>query len=860
MKKTLLLLLLSPGVLLISANAQDKTKTAAPPAATADTAKPKKPAGITDKVKSSRKIDGMFTLYQDTATGSVQLYLKKNQLNKEYIYQSFSINGPTSLYLNQSMHRANFVFKVQKSFDKLEFAMVNTSFWYDKNNPVSKTADVDKPEAIILAEKIAGEDADGYLIAADGLFMSEKMDPVKPIFPPGPNTFMIFNLGGLNPSKSRYANVRSFPNNTDVVVDLAYDNPAPFNGGGNDITDARYVRVRMQHSFIEMPQNNYQSRRDDPRVGYFTELVNDQTSISPVPYKDKIHRWNLVKKDPNAALSEPVQPLVYWVENTTPLEYRQAILDAGHKWNEAFEKAGFKNAVQMKIMPDDATWDPADIRYNVIRWVSSASPSYGAIGPSFVNPRTGEIIGADISVEWFSGSATPVYDELFGGPAANDKPELHIPGINMQHTATCTLAGELKAQLLTGMTMLDATDAPASEVKEMHKQFLTYLIMHEMGHTLGLNHNMRASQMLSPAEINNTQITHQIGLIGSVMDYPSINIAADRSKQGDYYTTKAGPYDLWAIEYGYKPFSAAEEEAELKKILSRSTDPKLAFGNDGDDMRAPGKAMDPRVNVNELTSDAIGYAEERFKIVNQLMGKLVQKYSKEGQSYAELRARYGLLNNQRFSMFSAVSRYVGGVYNDRSYPDQKPATKPFTPVPLATQKKAIEILNKYAFAPNAFDADAQVFPYLQPQRRGYNQVGTGDDYRVTNNILAVQTQGTLSHILHPATLQRITNSRLYGNQYSVASVMSDLQKGIFDADMATNVNVYRQYLQTAFVKGLVGIMDYKSPMYDDVSRAAALSTVKKIKGQLATAVSTNEETKAHRAGLLFLINQALDPK
>src|ERR1043165_6668434 len=144
-------------------------------------------------------------------------------------------------------------------------------------------------------------------------------------------------------------------------------------------------------------------------------------------------------------------------------------MDAGLKWNEAFEKAGFKNAVQMKIMPDDADWDPADIRYNVIRWVSSAQPVYGAIGPSFVNPKTGQIIGADITIEWFSGSATPIYDELFRGFSANGN-SLQFPDMNPLHEENCTLAGELKAQLLTGMTVLDATSASPNEIKEMHKQ------------------------------------------------------------------------------------------------------------------------------------------------------------------------------------------------------------------------------------------------------------------------------------------------------------------------------------------------------------------------------------------------------
>ena len=781
----------------------------------------KKPT-LADKVKGQAKNAGLFTLYQDTVTGSVLLYIRKDQLNKEFIYESFSISGPTTLFLNQSMHRTNLVFKIKKAYDKIEFAVVNTGLYYDKNNPVSKSAEVDKPEAIFFSDKYSIEDSLGYLVSGDALFLSEKLDAVKPNFPPGPGSSMIFNLGNLNPSKSKYANLRSFSDNTDVVVDLSYDNPMTAASGGPDIADPRYVRVRMQHSFIAMPNNNFVPRKDDPRVGYFMSQVNDQTSISATPYKDMIHHWDLQKKDPTAAMSEPVAPLVYWIENTTPLEYRQTIFEAGMKWNEAFEKAGFKNALQMKIMPDTATWDPADIHYNVIRWVASSQPSYGAIGPSFVNPRTGEILGADITVEWFSGSATPINDELFNG--SNVIPELNIPHLLMKDY--CNLANELKAQYSAGLTVLEVNGAAPAEIKLMHKQFLTYLIMHEMGHTLGLNHNMKSSQMLSPADVNNTVLTQSIGLMGSVMDYPAINIALDKTKQGDYYTTKAGPYDLWAIEYGYRPFKAGEEEAGLNKILSRSTESKLAFGNDGDDMRAAGSGIDPRINVNDFTNDAIGYAEDRFKIVNNLMGKLVAKYSKTGKSYAELRSRYGSLLSQRRNMIIAVSRYIGGVYVDRSFPEQKSSDKPYTPTPVAIQKKAMASLGKYVFAPNAFEMDAQVFPYLQIQRRGFNQ-GRGEDFKVTANLNSLSTTA-FDHILHPATLQRITNTRLYGNTYSVADVMNDLVKNVFDADITGNVNVYRQYLQISFVKNCVQLIGDNSGL-DQVSKSGVYYTLKKLK-------------------------------
>ena len=153
-------------------------------------------------------------------------------------------------------------------------------------------------------------------------------------------------------------------------------------------------------------------------------------------------------------------------------------------------------------------------------------------------------------------------------------------------------------------------------------------------------------------------------------------------------------------------------------------------------------------------------------------------------------------------MISAVSRYIGGIYIDRSFPEQQSVNKPYTPVPLATQKRAIEVLNKYVFAPNAFDADAQVFAYLQPQRRGFNQWGTGDDYKITSVILNNLAHSAPPHILHPPTLQRITNSRLYGNQYSAADVLLRSSKGIFDADLKTNVNIYRQYSSNCFCKSI----------------------------------------------------------
>jgi len=864
MKKNIVLAF-SAACLLFAANTFAQAKPAAAPAADTSKKAPPKPS-VADKVKTSKKHEGLFTIYQDTVTGSVQMYVRKDQLNKDFIYQSFSISGPTTLFLNQSMHRSTLLFKMKRSYDKIEFSLVNTNFYYDPKNAVSKSANVDVSDAVFYTDKFSIEDSTGYLISVDQLFVSDKLDPVKPLMPPTVPSFMFFNLGGYNPSKSKVSNVRSYPNNTDVVVELAYDNPAPYNGGGKDITDARYVRVKLQHSFLEVPVNDFKPRMDDPRIGYFTQEVDDLTSNEIINYRDVINRWYLKKKDPSAALSEPVEPITFWVENTTPVEYRSIIKAAGERWNEAFEKAGYKNAVVMKIMPDDATWDPADIRYNVIRWVSSAYPSYGAIGPSFVNPKTGQILGSDITIEWASGSETPFLDvteDNNAGFTANDQQKKMIdmlPAQMRKHWITCSIGAELAKQYLAGSTLItaNAADGAAGEVRLAHEQFLYYLVLHEMGHTLGLNHNMKATQMLSPAEVHNKAITQKIGLQGSVMDYPAVNINSDRSKQGDYYTMKPGPYDLWAIEFGYREFPAGQEQNGLNALLRRSHEPALAFGNDADDMRSPGNGIDPRVMVNDMSNDMVTYGEDRFKFVNNAMGKLLTKYAKSDKSYQEIQVRYSVLNGQRFSMANAISRYIGGVQVDRSFPGQNPGSKPFVITPVEYQKKAMAFLSKYVFAANAFDADLPLLPYLQTQRRGYNFFGTPEDPKHTSLVQNFQLN-ILAELLHPTTLRRINNSGLYGNTYNVAEVMNDLTTAIFKADIGGAVNIYRQNLQTEYVKGAIGIVESKTG-FDNASRSGAYNTLKKIRTMLATAVSPNESTRAHRNMLIFTIDKALATK
>jgi hypothetical protein len=657
-------------------------------------------------------------------------------------------------------------------------------------------------------------------------------------------------LGTLSKEKTKFASIRNYPKNTDVIVEYVYDNPAPANGGGPDVTDARSVTVKIQHSIIEMPKNNFKPRYDDPRIGYFMQQIEDMTTQKATPYKDVINRWNLEKKDPSATLSEPIEPITWWIENTTPEEFRPTIKEAILTWNQAFEKAGFKNAIRCEVQPDTASWDAGDIRYNVLRWTSSPFPPFGGYGPSFVNPKTGQIIGADIMLEYVFFTNRLKQEKLFDATAQT------FQANEFNQNNFCDIGNYFSQATQFGNAALMAYSATDVEKSNYIKQSLYYLVLHEVGHTFGLNHNMKASQLHSPANINNTTLTKQIGLTGSVMDYPAANIALDRTKQGQYFTTKPGPYDLWAIEFGYSTSAANEkEEADrLLKIAARSSDPQLTFGNDADDMRAAGKGIDPRVMINDLTSDAISYSIDRMKLSNNLMKKLKSKYIKEGQSYQEMRNAYLVAAGEYNTAAGVISRYIGGVYIDRSFPEQKSAVKPITAVSYADQKRAMKALSDYVFAPKAFDLPADLYQYLQYQRRGFS--GGNEDPKIHERVLNIQ-KGIFAHILSANVLKRISDGGLYGNQYAVAEMMNDLTVAIFNADAQTAVNGFRQNLQLAYVNNLIEIVNGAS--FDYRAQSNALANLRKIKAIAgAAAALADADSKAHRANVIYTINKGLE--
>ncbi|MFQ6607843.1 MAG: zinc-dependent metalloprotease [Fidelibacterota bacterium] len=805
---------------------------------------------IEGKTEACRKYEGLFTIYQDTTNGKAYMTLQYDQLGKEFIYFTHTVEGVIDAGHVRGGYEGSRVVTVERYFNRVEIVSQNTGYYFDPNNPLSRAAEANISPSILASQEIVVDDTITMelLIEVDDVFLTEALHQVKPTPNPNAKPGSRFSLGNLNKEKTKYVGIRNYPLNTDVVVEYVYDNPAPVNEGGGGITDARSVRIRIQHSFIEMPENNYKPRRDDPRVGYFLTEVTDMTSPSNTPYRDLIHRWHLEKKNPEAEISEPKEPITFWIENTTPLEFRGAVQEGVLRWNEAFEKAGFRDAIQVKVQPDNAEWDAGDVRYNVIRWTSSPDPVFGGLGPSFVNPRTGQILGADIMLEWIYFTWRVKYQKLYDASSA----EIFL------NPKTCSYGDFLHQENLFGLTALQNLDNAVEAQGKLVEEALISLVLHEVGHTLGLAHNFQSSQLHSLETIHDRSITEKTGVISSIMDYDPVNLNPDREKQGQYYSTKPGPYDLWAIEYGYSPAleDPEAEDARLREILSRSTEPALRFGNDADDMRSPGKGIDPRIMVGDLTNDAIGYSEERMGLIIELLDDLREKYGQQGSSYHAFRDAFNILVREYRNAAKIVSRYIGGVYIDRSFVGQQGADIPLKPVSYSEQKRALAVLRDRVFAPDVFSVPDGVYDHLKVQRRGWEHWNSTEDPKLHEQVLTIH-KVALDHLLHPTVLTRINDTELYGNGYSITECVGDLTDAIFAADARGNVNSFRRNLQVEYVTRLITIIDDESgSSYDYLTKATAYKNLLVIR-KIAARKSGDTATTAHREYLAYLIDDAL---
>ncbi len=780
--------------------------------------------------------------------------------------------GEKGLY--SGLPLGDLMFKLRRVNDTVQFVLPNTYVRADRGTPRSRALSRSFSDSVLKALPIRS------INSTSGALLVE-MDPL--ILEDLPGLTEAFGGYSIDKKRTYVSQVKNFTKNTEIESVFGFsggESGGLFGPFFSTLPDSRAFDLRVRYSISSLPmQTNYRPRLADDRVGYFITAFEDFSQDTPRrPFVRYINRWHLEKRDPEAEISEPKAPIVFWLENTIPKEYRQALREGVLMWRKAFEQAGFKDAIVVKQMPDNADWDPADVRYNTIRWFNSTDAVF-AMGPSRVNPLTGEILDADIVIDGnfvrsmkqeyrnlieenqaakvpfttallgqnnlcnYGLASRSLKEKIAAGPAEQQQRRLRFESnpIGIQDLCYGIEASQQFAMGAMNLELMQNQRPNSSAIKNYVNDFLRELIAHEVGHTLGLRHNFRASTMLQPEELNNKKITRERGLVGSVMDYNAVNLAPQGTEQGDYYTHLLGPYDLWAIEYGYKPSgetSIAGERKFLQQIASRSAEPALAYATDEDVF----SFLDPQVNLFDLSADGLTYAQWQMDNARAMWNRVERRYPLRGESFSDLRTAFNSVFNHYWQFASFLTKYVGGQSFNRYRQGDVPGRLPFEAVSLAEQRRALKLINDYVFDEARFKFSPNLLNKLAPSRWSHWGEQTAIfrlDYPIFENVLFLQG-ATLNDLLSPDRLARLRDGELKApNQtMTIPELFDSLQQSIWgdvlDPEKQLTLSSLRRALQREHMNSMINMMLRRSDVPED-ARTVARYELKQLEPAIAKA-------------------------
>jgi hypothetical protein len=750
-------------------------------------------------IEGCKEIEGLFPLYFNQKDEKLFMAINQKQFEQELLLPISIARGAGMTYLGgETLNFGNqWVISFRRAADRILVVRRNVKFRADAGSPQADSVKVSYNDSIIASLPIKSEQGQLVLVDLGDLFMTDLAGI------------------GVHPDRSRstWAKVKGFPENIEIEVSAVFSMGFGrfFRFFDESIADPRGVQVVIHYGLSKLPQSGYRPRLADDRVGHFLSTVKDfSKDIHDTPSVRYVTRWALEKSDPSAAMSPPKKPIVFWIEKTVPREYRPYVRAGIQEWNKAFAKLGYIDAIEVRDQSDLDDFDPEDVRFNTFRWITT---SYGfAMGPSRTNPRTGQILDADIVFDegmiryWRSEylqmrgiphamslleqgqrqafyalysslvpelvDNAPALDRLFadlrsdhshaavggpfGGPAGTGTWMMPQSGSD-----TCMLGPGMQRELglMADVMAARGTTEPGGKVpQEYIGQAIKEVVMHEVGHTLGLRHNFKASTYLSLKDINNPEITRKKGISASVMDYCPANFAPKGEKQGDYFSDTIGPYDYWAIEYAYKPITGNESE-ELAKIAAKSSAPDHIYGTDEDMWMNP----DPRINAYDL-GDPLEFAEARVHLLKDSLEKLQERVVAEGEGWQRARESFSRLLGQLGSAAYLSSRYIGGEYTARAHRGEPDGKLPFEPIPVAKQRKAIKLLQDEILSDRAFQFSPELLKRLAPEQfRDDFFFFSNYEFNVQDRVLSIQ-RSVISRFLNTRSLKSIQNAELHSGK------------------------------------------------------------------------------------------------
>jgi hypothetical protein len=829
---------------------------------------------------------GLFKVYKKRE--DVYFEIEKDQLDKPFLAVLSMSKGIGARFVLGGLPIDDIMFDFHRVEDHVQIRRLNTLFRSSGDEAVQKAIDLTFGNSILFSLKIESENDEtgALLLKMNDVFLSDLPDLAYWM------RLVLRKPVRLDSKRRAFGEIKVFPGNVELEAMLTY---VPGDRRGlylPSVPDPRYIEVGVHYSIINLPEKPMEPRLADDRIGYFLtpfkDFTRDDSESFMVHY---INRWRLEKKDSTAALSEPKKPIVFYLDRTIPKKYRRFVAAGIEEWQKAFEEAGFKNAILAKEAPDDPDFDPEDARYNTIRWIVTDSPSFGAIGPSRVDPRTGEILDADILLDGNMVAGFKKVYRRYAGPDAviktdpflrfidhplkdpNDDPVIEFYRNNKWF---CSIGRGIEngGAFMRLVMLANGELAPGMDVPEEYiGEALKEVTMHEVGHTLGLRHNFKSSVAVPYDKLNDRETIARTGMTGSVMDYASPNIARDRSRQGYYYSPTVGPCDKWMIKWGYMevPGDTPEEKKEvLEKIAAESWKPEYAYGTDEDTY--PAGALDPLCNIWDLGDDPLRFGSDRIALIDDLLhsGKLEKRVVENGQGYAALRTAVQTLFIQRYIASIMGVKYVGGQYTSRSHKGDPGGKLPFEPVPASEQRRAMNFLVKNAFSPDGFALPPEVLnklsdPKLNDWENNLFSYGRRFDFPLIEWVSALQ-YSVLANLMQPYLLQRIVDAEYkVKNPYRLSEFFRSLSKAIWlDQPVAEGrTAAMRRNLQRHYLGFLIKMVVRPFPGTPQDAIALARLNLRRIQARIDEAFKKpglSDEANAHLLESRARIARALEAK
>ncbi|MFM1801246.1 MAG: hypothetical protein RJA81_598 [Planctomycetota bacterium] len=899
----------------------------------------KKYGDFNELIKDSTKMDGLFTLHQKDT--NLYAEIKPNQFNQPMLAPITIARGLAQAGTPVTSDD-EWVLVFKRVGDRVQLIRRNIHF-KTTDKDLEKSVEQNYTDSIIQSLPILAINPMGGAVVINftDIFFGN---------------FAQLPYGVPDRSRTNWNKVKAFPNNIELQVEATFSG----RGGGDSVVDSRGITLVIHYSLCKLPDSGYKARMADNRVGHFLSAVIDFGSKNPdTQFVRQINRWRLEKANPKAKLSPPKKQIVWWVEDTVPVELRPHVEAGILEWNKAFEKVGIANAIAVRWQNERDDFDPEDINYCTLKWITTDSTF--ARSNLRANPITGEMIDGDVvfDASWIrawkeqyaqlmglpipasmqsddsKAEMQPVYGEIispilaarkgFGTPtpllsdyqAVTGNHPIHvIPSewspldlslqkhLGVNHSLCNFASGIAYEMTLAALALADAPKADEKKDEDKDKkeetkkeeapklpeeligQAIKEVVMHEVGHSLGLRHNFRASAMLNADQLHDKKITSEKGITGSVMDYAPINIAPKGKPQGDYFSTTLGPYDYWAIEYAYKPIDG-NESAELEKIAGRSPEGDLTYGTDED--RIAG--LDPMVNAYDLGSDLLQFSSDRIDLANGLIKDLDNRVVKDGESWIRLRRAFTPLVSQWGNAATLATGYVGGQIYSRDHKNTKGAKDPVSPVTGDQQRAALKLIREKILNDSLFQVSPALLRKLTAERWyhwGANMNLSDPGYKYYDTVLSIQ-RIPLSETLNSATLNRIQNQEAMTDPSAKPLRMEEVFRTFTDAiigdmsiaavkDGKRGLTITRRNLQREYVGRLAGMVLGQGsssisglPSFIMISggggmpadaRALARLHLKEISKKIETALAANnpswdDTSKAHLEELKETIDKVL---